>query len=299
MTLEVYKDSVPAHAQSTIPSEGLFAERFMELCQDYFATLYRRVSEQIWNNGVYSYVRAAYYTCNFSNGVAEYHVPTVLNGENFMQYYRIAISVVPELDEETYWTEALRLVKVISPPMGFNDSGTIFIVAPKVTRKHAFQVWKEKRYGMLKIKRVAGWLVIPIVSPSPEIALKKLITHVTHFWQARVKGFLRKLNVEPWQYDYDVKNLLYSLPKVIENYSSQIIYCLRSMVAHLLYFMDRLRDALRAIGRLNEMKSKVMDVARRLAEALNVLEPKKREEVLAKLGECLLVTHVRLREPNG
>jgi hypothetical protein len=297
MTLEVYKDIGAILSQNTIPSEGLFAERFMELCQDYFATLYRRVSERIWNNGVYSYVKAAYYTCKFDVGVAEYHVPTVLNGENFMQYYRIAISVVPELDEETYWSEALRLVKVISPPMGWNDSGTIFIVAPKVTRKHAFQVWKEKHKGMLKIKRVAGWLVIPIVSPSPEVALKKLLTHVAHFWRARVKGFLRKLNVEPWQYDYDEKNILYYLPKVIENYSSQIIYCLRSMVAHLLYFMDRLKEVLNAIARLGDMKRKVMDAARRLAEALNVLEPRKREEVLAKLRECLLVTCVIADKP--
>jgi hypothetical protein len=62
------------------------------------------------------------------------------------------------------------------------------------------------------------------------------------------------------------------------------------MVAHLLYFMDRLRDALRAIGRLNEMKSKVMDTARRLVEALNVLEPKKREEVLVKLASAGVCT---------
>jgi hypothetical protein len=292
-----YKASGSRHELNAMPSEGLFAERFMELCQDWFAPLYKRVSEPLWNNGIYANVRRAYYTCNFDVGVAEYHVPTVLNGENFMQYYRIAISIVPELDEDTYWSEALRLVKVISPPMGWNDSGTIFIVAPKVTRKHAFKVWKEKHKGMLKIKRVAGWLVIPIVSPSPEVALKKLLTHVKHFWQTRVKGFLRKLNVEPWQYDYDVKNLLYYLPKVIEDYNNQIIYCLRSMVAHLLYFMDRLKEVLNAIARLGEMKRKVMDTARRLAEALNVLEPRKREEVLVKLAECLLVTHVTVDKP--
>jgi hypothetical protein len=295
MLQEVYKDSGLPSQTNTTPIEGLFAERFIGLCQDYFATMYRRVTEKLWNNGVYAQVKAAYYMCNFDVGVAEYHVPTVLNGENFMQYYRIAVSVVPELDEDTYWMEALRLVKVISPPMGWNDSGTIFVVSPKVTRKHAYKVWKEKKNAMLKIKKVAGWLVIPIVSPSPEIAFKKLLTHVTHFWQTRVKGFLRKLHVEAWQYDYKVKNLLYYLPKVIEEFDRQIIYCLRSMVAHLCYFEDAFRDVMVAIGKISMLKEAVLARARLLVEALGWLGERDGVAVVAEMDRCLAFLRTKHR----
>jgi hypothetical protein len=291
MTLEVYKDSVSTLAQNTIPSEGLFAERFMELCQDYFATLYGRVSASIWNNGIYGYVKRAYYTCKFDVGVAEYYVPTVLNGENFMQCHRIVVVVLSELDKETYEGEIVRLISPLSPPLGFIDSTTIFVVAPKVTRKHALTVWKEKFKAMLKIKRVAECFAIPIVSPSPEIAFKKMMGHIKNFWEKRVKAFLDRLKIQPWMYDYKVKNIISITIKVIENYDRQIIYCLRSMVAHLVYFADGLDEVLKLIGSLNTMKSFVV--------VLDCLKPRMREKVLSRLEECLLVTRVRLRGANG
>jgi len=278
-----------------MPIEGLFAERFMELVQSWFAPLYKRVSEPLWDNGIYGVIRRAYYTCRFDVGVAEYYVPTVLNGEGFIQCHRIAVVVLPELDRETYEGEIVRLIRPLSSPLGFIDSTTIFVVAPKVTRQHAFKVWKEKFKAMLKIKRVAGCFVIPIVSPSPEIAFKKLMSHVKNFWERRVKAFLERLKIQPWMYDYRVKNLISNTFKVLENYDKQIIYCLKSMVAHLVYFVDGFKEALRAIGSLNLMKGKVMDTARRLAEALAVLEPEKREKLLIRLQECLLAAHVGLK----
>jgi hypothetical protein len=277
----------------------LFAERFMELSQGYFAPLYKRVSESLWDNGVYGSVKRAYYTCKFDVGVAEYYVPTVLNGEGFMQSHRIVILVLPELDKETYEGEILRLLRPLSPPLGFIDSVTIFVVAPKVTKQHAFQVWKDKFKAMLKIKRVCGCFAIPIVSPNPEIAFKKLIGHIRNFWEKRVKAFLDRLKIQPWMYDYKVKNLISNTYKVIEIYDRQIMYCLKSMVAHLVYFVDGLAEALRAVGEINAMKGRVMDVARRLFEAMDVLEPEKREMLLVRLEDCLLFTHVRLRDAGG
>jgi len=279
-------------AEGAVPSEGLFAEGFLELCQGFFAPMYRRVSSAWWNNGVYGAVKRAYYMCNFDVGVAEYYVPTVLNGENFMQCHRIVVAVLPELDEEKYEGEINRLVRPLSMPLGFIDSETIFVVAPKVTRQHAFKVWREKFKAMLKIKRFGRRFVIPIVSPSPEIAFKKLLSHLKNFWQKRVEAFLDKLGIQPWMYDYKVRNLLSNTIKVIENFNYQITYCLKSMVAHLIVFEDGLYEALKAIGRLNILKSRVMDVAKRLTEALDVISVERRESLLAKLEECLMITCV-------
>jgi hypothetical protein len=265
-----------------------FANRFMELCQDYFATLYGRVSAPVWNNSIYGYVKRAYYTCNFDVGVAEYYVPTVLNGENFMQCHRIVVVVLPELDKETYESEIVRLISPLSPPLGFIDSTTIFVVAPKVTRKHALMVLKEKFKAMLKIKRVAGCFAIPIVSPVPEIAFKKLISHIKNFWEKRVKAFLDRLKIQPWMYDYKIENIISItvdyLKRVIEKYNSQIIHSLRSMIAHFTYFSNCVVKAAKSIGRLSMLKAKLL----RFAEMMPFLEPEKREEIFMKIQECTL-----------
>jgi hypothetical protein len=270
--------------------EEMFAKRFIELCQEYFATLHKRVSEYFWNNSVYGTVKRAYYMCNFDVGLAEYYVPTVINGECFMQCHRIVVSILPELDSEIYEGEITRLIRPLSPRLGFIDSTTIFIVAPKVTKQHAFMVWKEKRKAMLKIKNVHGCFVIPIIHQVPEIAFKKLMNHIKNFWDKRVKAFLDKLKIQPWMYDYKIENLFSNTFKVIENYNQQIIYCIKSMAAHLVYFMKGLTNAIKLISKLNNDKTKIVETALRLAEAFNVLEPEKRELVLEKLNECLMIT---------
>jgi hypothetical protein len=282
-----YKASGSRHELNAMPSEGLFAERFMELCQDWFAPLYRRVSEPLWNNGIYANVRRAYYTCRFDVGVAEYYVPTVLNGEGFMQCHRIVVMVLPELDKDRYEGEIVRLISPLSEPLGIIDSTTIFVVAPKVTRQHAFKVWKEKFKAMLKIKRIAGCFAIPIVSSAPEVAFKKLLGHLKNFWEKRVKAFLDKLKIQPWQYSYKIKNILSSTLKVIENYDSQIIYCLKSMVAHLTYFEDGFKEMIKTIAGIN--------LAKEFTEVLKSLKPAMQAKVIVELQECLQATHLKFR----
>lgn len=266
MMFEVYKDSgSQCHENATAVNGSLhveFASRFLELVQDAFARVYRNVSEKFWNTGVYSSVRQAYYTCNFDVGFGEYYVPTVMDSEGFMHFHRVVVVVLPELEEEIYEEEVKRVLVPSYRPMGVIDSTTIFIVAPRGTRRHRLRVFLGKFKAMLKIKRPSplhrNTLAIPIIHPDPEIAFKKLMTHVSHFWNVRVKRFVEALKLHPYQYDYKLENLLSITLKVIENYSNRIIHCLRSMVSHLLWFAGKLKEALNRIGALNILKSKVL-----------------------------------------
>lgn len=272
---------------NSFSDEKMFAERFFELTQNYFIPLYKKVSQPIWNNGIYMNLAKPYYTCYFCIGVAEHYIPTVLNSEGYMQFHRVVIAVLDELDEKSYEDEIQQLLKPLNRPMGLIDSTTIFVIAPKVTKEHAIKVWKEKKKGMLKIKRIKDALAIPIVSPCPEVAFKKLLSFIKNFWDKRVKAFLEKLKILPYMYDYDVRYLFSNTLKVIENYDSQITYCLKNMVAHLIYFMDGLKEALKAIGKLNIAKKRILDIADRLTQVLSIIEPEKREYTIAKLQECL------------
>jgi hypothetical protein len=268
--------------------EEAFANRFMELSQSWFATLYGRVSQQYWNNGIYGNMKRAYYMCNFNDAVAEYYVPTALNGENFMQFHRITVAVLPEIDERIYDGEINRLITPFTSPMGIVDSTTIFVVAPKVTREHALRVKKLKHKAMLKIKRKGKAFIIPIVSPIPEIAFKKLAEHIANFWHKRIMAFLNTLKIQPWQYNYKIENIISItvdyLKRVIEKYNSQIIHVLRSMIAHFMYFKNCITEVARSIGRLSMLKAKL----ERFAEMIHFLEPEKREEIFMKIQECTL-----------
>jgi len=266
---------------------GLFADRFMEMAQDWFATLYQRVSQQYWNNGVYGSVKRGYYMCNFDDAVAEYYIPTALNGENFMQFHRIAVSILPEVDEDIYDGEARRLITPFTSPAGIVDSVTIFVVAPKVTKSHALKVKQLKHKAMLKIKRKGKAFIIPIVSPIPEVAFKRFADHIANFWHKRIQAFLNTLKIQPWQYGYKIENIisitLNHFNRVIEKYNPQIIHVLRSMVAHFTYLRGCVVEAVKSVGKLNIMKAKIS----RFAEMIHVLEPFKREEILAKIEECM------------
>jgi len=267
---------------------GLFADRLMEIAQDWFATLYKRVSQQYWNNGVYGCVKRPYYMCNFDDAIAEYYVPTALNCESFMQFHRIVISILPEIDEAIYESELKRLLIPFTSPMGLIDSTTIFVISPKVTNKHKLKVKLLKHKAMLKIKRNGRTFIIPIVSHIPEIAFKKIVKHIVNFWHKRIQAFLNALKIQPWQYGYKVENVLSItinyFNRVIEKYNPQIIHVLRSMVAHFTYFKNCLTETLKSIGKINEMKAKLS----RFAEIVHVLEPAKRLEIMSKIEECII-----------
>jgi len=222
-------------------------------------------------------------------------VPTALNGENIMQFYRIVVSILPEVDEGIYEGEARRLLTPFTSPAGIIDSATVFIVAPKVTREHALKVKRLKRKAMLKIKRVGRAFVIPIVSECAEVAFRKIVKHIVNFWHKRVQAFLNALKIQPWQYGYKVENVLSItinyFNRVIEKYNPQIIHVLRSMVAHFTYFRSCLAEALRSIGKINEVKAKLS----RFAEVIHVLDWAKRDEIVRKIEECILAAGVRLK----
>jgi hypothetical protein len=258
----------------TAPSalQGYFAERLMELCQERFATLYKRVSEGIWNNGVYSFQRRPYYLASLDVGVLEYYVPTVLGGENFLRFNRIDITVVPELDEAVFEREAESMRRPLVSPAGIEDSSTGFVVAPRVTEDHARRVRTLGKRGMLKIRKFGRTFVVPIVAKTPEEAFRKILSHIVNFWEKRVRAFLEKLKIQPWQYDYKVTNLLSNTIRVIENYDSRIRYSLKAMVAHLAYFREGLERVGDLIRTVEHLKSLIRPLYRTVKEATRLVE---------------------------
>jgi hypothetical protein len=271
---------------------SLYGERVLELCQDAFVPVYERVGRRYWNNGIYADVKHPYYMANHDLGLGEYYVPTVLNGENIIQTHRIVVSVQPELDTESFEREVQRLAKPLRTPLGKIDSETLFIIAPKISEKQRSRLRRLGKKAYIRNRRFGYRFATPIITESPEIAVKKLMERLTHFWQKRVKAFLERVKLQAWMYDYKVKNLLSNTILVLEEYDSNIKHSLRSMVAHLLFFEERLREAFRGIGRLNGLKMRVFAVSERISSMLSLLDEHDKRKVLAKLEECLALSCV-------
>jgi len=270
-----------------------YQERLFELVQDYFVPMYNKIDRKLWNNQIYASVKRPYYTTLFEYGIAEYYIPTTNNVDGGVQYYRVAFAVVPKLDEGKYENACEFVKRPLSTPPGKVDSTTIFVVGREVTEEHKRKVREQGKKAMLKIKQKGDCFCIPIVAPSPEVAFRKIMKHISHFWDGRVKAFLEKLGVQPWIYGGRIKNLLALLRnntiKVIERVSETIKHSLESMVAHLVYFMDGLSMTQKLIAKLNMAIQRVHETAKQVAERVSLLNPFDRERVLAKLQECLII----------
>ena len=264
---------------------GSYVEALMEQLQDDFAPIHKRVSEYYWNNEVYGNVKRPYGYYDFDQGIREVYVPTVLNGENFMQFHRIVVSILPELDEGLYEGEIRRLLRPFTFPMGIIDSTTIFVVAPKCTEEHRRRVARLKRKAMLKTKRYGNIFIYPIISPIPEIAFKKIKAALVRFWEHRIKKLLEKLKLQPYQYDYKLENIISNTItiSVLEKYNKQIIHNLKSMIAHFLWFKKHLKIALQKIGELNRLKQKVLKTAKKIASILDMLPSEDREKLVLEV----------------
>jgi len=238
---------------------GDFSQHFMEYVQDCFAPMYKRVYQKCWNNNVWSFIKRSYYICKHDLGLAEYYIPTCVNQDGLMQYHRVVVSVLPELDQEVFDAEVRRMLKPFILPAGKIDSCTVFVVAPRTTKTQKMKVKQFGRKAMVKISRIPKGLAMPIIVKEPEIAFKKLLTRLTHFWNVRVKRLLEKLEVQPMQYDYNLGNIIKDSITVIENKVYGVVkQNLKSMISTFLWLGDKLKLALKRIGNLNILKSKVL-----------------------------------------
>ena len=370
--------------------EGSYAEGILESLQGSFAPLFRRVHESFWNNGVYAGVRRPYYHVDWDQGLAEYYVPTVLDGENRMHYYRVVVSVYPYLDRGTVRVEAGRLKRPFTSPAGVVDSESIFMVAPRVggiyaevrgrevryadkkatlkylrdkglieisdeemeeaAWKAAFEgrtlfpggEWREmmgrlsrdEREELNRIRRRArrdehrrwiirgfshssrkGYRTFIIIQESFRMAVKRITEIIYNFWKKRVIGMLRKLEVQPHQYDYNWRNILrdhwntavktwkprrteMNLPdeermmitsnnNIISRGCSPIspalLHVLKGLIATFLWFRSRLEKVMDEIGQIGTAKSAIQTFSEEIRPKLASLSPRMRRLTAEKL----------------
>lgn len=232
---------------------GLFNESILEQCNHTFSLMYHHVFKGYWHTSMDARMPRNYCTTQWQNGTYEVYIPTRSNMENNIQYYRITVKVLPELDWETVKEQLPDSMRQTIRPNGIVDSELIVFIAPKRSEKAR----KERQFlrGFRHIKK-RGYLTAIVINPIPEICMKRMLTLIANFLKTRIKKLLEKLNFQPWQYDYKGKEYLYysKLVDIIESFSYSIATTLRSLSHSLNWILMKLKHTLRQIGRQSMAK---------------------------------------------
>lgn len=265
---------------------GLFSSRVLELANETFSSMYRRIFEQLWHNSMDARMTQNYCVTKRSEGIYEIHIPTFarIDGGN-LGFFRIVIKVLPEIDKQSAREEALECCKRHVDPSGVVDSELICLVAPKKSAR----AWRQNE-GLIrgfKHARKPGYLTGVFIGP-PEICMFRIGKVIANFLKTRIKALLEKLNFEPWQYDYKGQEHLYytGICNVIESFSYLIAVSLRCLSHSLNWILMKVRGLKQEIGRQNMLKMAIHKVSelKTILQNVKIGEP----QILADLETVLV-----------
>lgn len=242
------------------PHFGKFSDSIIGIGATAFSPMYTRIFKQYWDNTFYARMKRNYYYSSFEDGILEYYIPTFMDVEQNMKYHRIVITVIPELDQETFMGEAEKLNRnhFTLGPAGTVDSTTIAIIAPKL-----------KKRGFIRSRRLKGnVLACPIISKVPEIAMRRLLQILQGFYEGRIKAMISAFNLDrclsTWRGSLN-STLLYIINSILEKISSDIANGLRCLLHSLNWLSYKLKEL---IGQMAN-QTNIM----RLIETISVYKP--------------------------
>ena len=279
-TLKNEKPNNPAYRQ-TVPY-GMWQTRTMEILQNIFAPLHRNVFEQNWNTSMFATVTNPYYYCDFENGVYEVYLPTTIDAENHMHYWRIIVKLYDEIDKESMLRNQQAMLTPYIRPAGIIDSETICHLAKDTTGEHKHKLrclwnqggrraWFKGLLRGFKHQNKRGYFTPIVVHQSPDIAAKRLLALLHNFLKTRILAMLRKLKLQDWMFqEYLIKRNFSSLLYLLEKYS----VTLRTIVKNFLETFDwltcKLKDLYAEIGRQNVQQTKIKPLIHEIKQIIDV-----------------------------
>lgn len=234
---------------------GPFSDQIIGLGATALSPMYVRVFKQYWDNATYSRMKRNYYASSYEQGTLEYYIPTFMDVERNMKYHRIVIATTPQLDKNSLVREAHKHLETRSiTPAGIIDSTTIFMVSPRLSRR-----------GFIHSRKLSETCyACPIVTASPELALKRILKILSTFYTRRIKAMVGAFNLEScfsdWRGSFNA-TLLY-ITSIIEQIHRDIANGLSCLLHSLNWFKYKLKEIIDQVAR----QTNIMRV-------LHVIEP--------------------------
>jgi hypothetical protein len=207
---------------------SVYAERVMELCANYFSPMHKEVFRHYWHTSDFSLMPRSYYLSNHEENTLEFYIPTK-ESVGRLQYYRICIKIVPEIDHVVFETE-IRSMKHnhLITPNGMIDSELLIVVGQHLTEslQETGRKWREAGSKRLDPRNPAfirgrktydGYFEMPVISKIPERCLKRILVLMSKFMVKREKKFLEAWNLDELMmpfYDCNVGESIYYIQSI-------------------------------------------------------------------------------------
>lgn len=254
---------------------GLFNERVLSLCNHAFSVMYRRVFKQYWHTGMDARMVRNYCYTSWKDGEYEFYIPTRASLSNHMQYYRVIVKVLPELDGQTARDHVADMLRQRVKPAGIVDSELIVFVAPRCKTRG---FWR----GFKHVKK-KGYLCAIVIRKEPERVMKTILELIANFIRKRLHALLEALKMKPLQYEYSTLGSFYYKARfIIEKFSYHIAMTLRSFSHVLNWIIYQHRRVMKEIGRQNMLKRAI----RKVSELKNILQDQ--PHIIAQLQAVLV-----------
>lgn len=237
---------------------GLFSDRVIELCNHSFSDMYRRIFKGYWDNAIFARMRKPYFKSDFSEGYYEIYIPTFEDPEGLnMRYYRIAIQVLPELDNDIMRREELKLRKTKvcdgNGPAGSVDSELLVLIAPHRSAKGIEEnqfLRSHRTYPQVK-----GYLTAAIIQKIPETVVKRLLKIIANFIWRRMRAFVKSWRLGSLIGEYS-ENVLYYIVSNILEAKNQMSFAnaLRCLYHTLNWILKKIEHIWAELGRQAQIK---------------------------------------------
>jgi hypothetical protein len=250
-----------------------FTDQILSHANTTFSTMHARFLKKIWgDNTTTKKLHSNQVFTDWQNGTYEAYIPTRDSVDNNLEYSRIAIQILPMVSNEEKYQEAYKLGNPIKLPHGKIESELLILIAP---RQHHWGLVKG-----FKHRNKPGYFTGVFVNASPDIIWKRVLDHITNFFEKRLNGLMDSLKIERWVWKWSQQkenNMLYY--RILEHFS----YVIRQSAFTFLKLYQHFIQVQKAI--LNEIG--IQSVAKQAIKPLLSLNPRDLQRAFCFIREDL------------
>lgn len=241
---------------------GAYADKILGYANQTFTRMYRKIYKQYWHDGkFFSKMNQCYCTTNQEEAAYETYMPTSDVVGHGLSYYRIALKLVPEVDNQSFREEVEKLRTPLKQVPGVIDSELLIVISPKLSRWGFIRAFRHiKKPGFLssifitktRDKKTGKSYLIP-----PQVMWTKIVRFIAEFLNKRILAWLDSLKLQPYQWDYNQSNMLYYIcnnSAILNRFSHSIRTSIVSLSHSLDHLLGKIRDIKREIGYENTAK---------------------------------------------
>ena len=226
-------------------SFGTYTDKILNLANQTFTGLYHKVYKQYWHdNKFFAKMNQCYCTTDNENAVYETYIPT-RNQTHGLNFYRIAIKLLPEVDNQTFREETEKLRTPLRMPPGQLDSELQIIISPKLKKWGFIRAYKHnpnKGYlSTIYITKERNPKTGKSDTIPPEVLWVRIVRAIATFLDKRITAYLTSLHLVKHDYDHIDNNRHYyieSISAVLTRFSLEIrnaLLCMSQVLDVLLH----------------------------------------------------------------